>query len=221
MQPAIDGIRRLEGAIAEVIKTHDTRDQSKEKQKYLVNYQETELEVEKRKSVNREAQAEEYKETKKPTNLGAMVLHHKSAAGRTEESDKEVAKARCWPKNIKTQTSNHPHWRKGSNEKIGKSAEPRWAVERKKVTIREDTIIEAGGTVDVTVNLEKENKEWDFEINEQYFCDKGLICVKDLDDGMNNTMTIMNRNNHRMEILEGSTVGWLYRIDMPLEEVLV
>ncbi|KAG5869825.1 hypothetical protein JTB14_037560 [Gonioctena quinquepunctata] len=99
-----------------------------------------------------------------------------------------------------------------------KATEPRWAVERKKGTIREDTIIEAEGKVDVAVNLKKEDKEWDFEINEQYFCNKRLICVKDLDDGMINTMTIMNRNNHRMKILEGSTVGWLYRTKMPLEK---
>ncbi|KAG5865999.1 hypothetical protein JTB14_006253 [Gonioctena quinquepunctata] len=160
MQPAINGIR--EGSTAQVIKTHDTSDQSKGKQEYLVNYQETELEVEKRKSANREAQAEEYKEIKKPTNLGAMV-HHKSAADRTEESDKEVAEGPKSPllaKKHKNTTQAIIHTgEKEAMRRSEKAAEPRWAVERKKGTIREDTIIEAGGTVDVTVNLEKENKE--------------------------------------------------------------
>ncbi|KAG5897283.1 hypothetical protein JTB14_011449 [Gonioctena quinquepunctata] len=247
----LNEIRRLEGAIAQEIKAHDTRDQSKEIQEFFVNYQETELEVEKEQSAKREAQAEDYKETKQSTNLVcsnwtlsindlvklltaiytimAFILstrvHHKSAADKTEELDQESAeglKSSSLAEKHKNTTQAIIHTgEKEAMRRSDKAAEPRWVVERKKVTIREDTIIEAGGTVDVAVNLEKEDKEWDFEINEQYFCNKGLICVKDLDDGMINTMTIMNRNNHGTKILEGSTVGWLYRTDMPLEEVLV
>ncbi|KAG5891779.1 hypothetical protein JTB14_006173 [Gonioctena quinquepunctata] len=152
-------------------------------------------------------------------------VHHESATDKTEEVDQESAEGLKSPSLAKkhkntTQAIIHTGERKAMR-RSDKGAEPRWVVERKKVTIREDTIIEAGGTVDVAVNLGKEDEEWDFEINEQYFCNKGLICVKDLDDGLINTMTIMNRNNHGTKILGGSTVGWLYRTDMPLEEVLV